>query len=110
MKAIHKYRLETSDSTTTLRLKEGYRVVRFEFLVAEKGLFMWVEEPLRADVALCEASFRVAMTGKPVAMSYEYLDTALDPFGPEAYHLFRVGQEHKVKSGPEPELVQHQAA
>lgn len=110
MKAIHKYRLEVSDSTNTLQLKEGYRVVRFEYLVAEKGLFMWVEEPLRADVPTCEASFRVAMTGKPVAMSYEYLDTALDPFGPEAYHLFRVETERQVQSGPEPKLVHHQAA
>lgn len=109
MKAIHKYRLEASDRVNTLHLKEGYRVVRFEYLVAEKGLFMWVEEPLRADVPLCDACFRVAMTGRPVAMNYEYMDTALDPFGPEAYHLFRVEAEAGSTPGASPKLV-HQAA
>ncbi len=110
MKAIHKYRLEASDSPNTLHLKEGYRVVRFEYLVAEKGLFMWVEEPLRADVPLCEASFRVAMTGKPVSMDFEYMDTALDPFGPEAYHLFRVETVSTHPAQPKPHLVKHEAA
>lgn len=110
MKAIHKYRLETSDTVNTLHLKAGYQVVRFEYLVAEKGLFMWVEEPLRADVPYCQASFRVAMTGKPVAMDYEYMDTALDPFGPEAYHLFRVKAELNKQPEPESGLMQHVAA
>lgn len=90
MKAIYKYRLDASDSLTTLQLREGFRIVRFEYLVSEKGLFMWAEEPLRADIPYVKANFKVAMTGKPVAMDYEYLDTALDPFGPEAYHLFQV--------------------
>ncbi len=110
MKAIHKYRLEVSDSANTLQLKEGYRVVRFEYLIAEKGLFMWVEEPLRADVPQCEASFRVAMTGKPVAMSYEYVDTALDPFGPEAYHLFKVESCQQNVAATEPKFMHHHAA
>lgn len=109
MKAIHKYRLEASDRATRLQLKEGYRVVRFEYLVAEKGLFMWVEEPLRADVGMCEASFKVAMTGKPVAMDYEYMDTALDPFGPEAYHLFRIESEQYLEPAPQPKWVHHAA-
>lgn len=109
MKAIHKYRLETSDSVNILHLKQGYRVVRFEYLVAEKGLFMWVEEPLRADVPECEACFRVAMTGKPVAMDYEYVDTALDPFGPRAFHLFRVARQHGRQPGQDLERI-HSAA
>lgn len=93
MKAIHQYRLEVSDSINTLHLKAGYRVVRFEYLLAEKGLFIWVEEPLRADIPLCPVAFRVALTGKPVAMESQYIATALDPFGPQAYHLFRVDQQ-----------------
>jgi hypothetical protein len=49
------------------------------------------------------------MTGRPVAMNYEYMDTALDPFGPEAYHLFRVEAEAGSTPGSSPKLV-HQAA
>ncbi|TNE96859.1 MAG: hypothetical protein EP328_07345, partial [Gammaproteobacteria bacterium] len=28
--------------------------------------------------------------GQPVADSNEYIGTALDPFGPEAYHVFEI--------------------
>ncbi|GAB0151014.1 MULTISPECIES: hypothetical protein [Marinobacterium] len=110
MKAIHKYHLDASDSLTTLRLREGFRIVRFEYLVAEKGLFLWAEEPLRADVPYVDASFKVTMTGKPVAMHYEYMDTALDPFGPEAYHLFRVEESAAPQSPHTPPHLRNVAA
>jgi len=110
MKAIHKYRLDASDALTTLHLREGFRVVRFEYLVAEKGLFLWAEEPLRADIPYVDASFKVAMTGKPIAMQHEYLDTALDPFGPEAYHLFRVKEEAVAPLSPLRSTLSHVAA
>ncbi|KAA0875913.1 DUF7352 domain-containing protein [Nitrincola tapanii] len=93
MKAIHKYRLEASESLSILHLRQGFRIVRFEYLVAERGLFLWVEEPLRADIPQVEVAFKVALTGKPVAMHYEYRDTALDPFGGEGYHLYQVKEK-----------------
>lgn len=90
MKTIHKFRLECGKEVNKLKLREGYRVVRCEYLVPMKGVYLWVEQPLSVAVPLVERQFVVAYSGDPVPSSYEYLDTALDPFGPEAYHVFEV--------------------
>lgn len=90
MKTIHKFRLDTGNQPTRLTLREGFRVVRCEYLVAQKAVFLWVQQPLNVTIPTVERQFRVAMSGEPVPDSYEYLGTALDPFGPEAYHVFEV--------------------
>lgn len=90
MKTIHKFRLECGKEPTALRLREGSRVVRCEYLVSQKGVFIWVEQPLNVDIPLVERQFVVAFSGDPVPMRYQYLDTALDTFGPEAFHVFEV--------------------
>lgn len=59
-------------------------------LVPQKSVFPWVEQPLNVTTPTLERQFRVAMSGEPVPDRYEYIDTALDPFGPEAYHVFAV--------------------
>lgn len=90
MKTIHKFRLDSGKEATRLTLREGFRVVRCEYLVAQKAVFLWVQQPLNVTIPTVERQFRVAMSGEPVPDCYEYLDTALDPFGPEAYHVFEV--------------------
>jgi len=101
MKTIHKFRIECGKEPTTLRLREGCRVVRCEYLVAQKGIYLWVEQPLNVTVPTIERQFVVAFSGDPVPDSYQYLDTALDPFGPEAYHLFEVTQAEARKPVPD---------
>ncbi|MDX1757779.1 MAG: hypothetical protein R3175_17110 [Marinobacter sp.] len=88
MKTIHKYPLKVSRELNRLSLREGFRVVRCEYLVSEKTVCLWVEEPLRVDVPEHHYHFRVAFSGDPVPDHFEYCGTALDPFGPEAYHVF----------------------
>ncbi len=90
MKTIHKFRLDSGKEPTTLSLKEGFRVVRCEFLVPDKSVYIWVEQTLRPSAKSEEHQFRVAHSGEPVPDNFEYIDTALDPFGPEAYHVFEV--------------------
>lgn len=90
MKTIHKFRLESGKEPNTLKLREGYRVVRCEYVVPEKGVFLWVEQPLNVAIPVVERQFVMVSSGDPVPVSYQYLDTALDPFGPEAYHVFEV--------------------
>ncbi|MGC8120542.1 DUF7352 domain-containing protein [Marinobacter sp. VGCF2001] len=90
MKTIHKFKLEPGKEPTTLTLREGYKVVRSEYLVPQKAVFLWVQQPLNVTTPTVERQFRVAMSGEPVPDRFEYLDTALDPFGPEAYHVFAV--------------------
>lgn len=90
MKTIHKFRIDHGKQVTSLRLKSGFRVVRCEYLVPDKGVYLWVEQPLNVGEPIVERKFMVAFSGEPVPDSYQYLDTALDPFGPEAYHVFEV--------------------
>ncbi|MBW7469665.1 DUF7352 domain-containing protein [Marinobacter sp. F4218] len=90
MKTIHKFRLEQGKAPTTLLLREGFRVVRCEYLVPDKSVYLWVEQPLSVGARNLERQFRVVFSGEPVPDDYVYLDTALDPFGPEAYHVFEL--------------------
>ncbi|MGM0570641.1 hypothetical protein [Marinobacter sp.] len=90
MKTIHKFRIDMSREPTRLTLKQGFRVVRCEYLVPDKGVYLWVEQPLNVTTPTVERQFAVAFSGDPVPDSFSYLDTALDPFGPEAYHVFAV--------------------
>lgn len=93
MKTIHKYRLEVSRKLNTLTLREGFKVVRTEYLITEKAVYIWVEEPLNVATPSREHQFRVALSGEPVPEHYSYRGTALDTFGPEAYHIFEVMEE-----------------
>ncbi|MBS3804777.1 MAG: hypothetical protein KGY54_09545 [Oleiphilaceae bacterium] len=90
MKTIHKFRIESGKAPTTLTLCEGYRVVRCEYILSEKAVYIWVEQPLNVSTPTVEQRFRVAMSGEPVPDDFSYAGTALDPFGPEAYHLFEL--------------------
>jgi len=90
MKTIHKYRLEQSKEPVSLQLREGYRFVRSEYLVTEKAVFIWVEETLSPKAKLLTRQFKIVFSGEPVPEDYVYLDTALDTFGPEAYHVFEL--------------------
>lgn len=92
MKTIHKFRLDCGKEPNTLKLREGYRVVRCEYVVPQKGVYLWVEQPLNVAIPVVERQFVVVYSGDPVPTSYQYLDTALDPFGPEAYHVFEVAE------------------
>ncbi len=101
MKTIHKFRLEPGREPTTLTLKEGYRIVRSEYIVTHKAVYLWVEESLSITTPTLQRQFRVAFSGEPVPDSFVYLGTALDPFGPEAYHVFEIPAGEEVAFGPE---------
>lgn len=90
MKTIHKFRVDHGKQVTRLQLKSGFRIVRCEYLVPDKGVYLWVEQPLNVGKPNVERQFVVAFSGEPVPDSYQYLGTALDSFGPEAYHVFEV--------------------
>lgn len=93
MKTILKFRLECGKEPNTLKLRSGYRVVRCEYVVSQKAVYLWVEQPLKVDLPECERRFLVTFSGEPVPSAYQYVDTAVDPFGPEAYHVFEVCEE-----------------
>ncbi|WP_228152562.1 MULTISPECIES: DUF7352 domain-containing protein [Marinobacter] len=90
MKTIHKFRLESGKEPNVLRLRKGFRVVRCEYIVPQKAVYLWVEQPLSVATPVVERQFVVVSSGDPVPVSYQHLGTALDPFGPEAYHVYEV--------------------
>ena len=102
MKTILKFRLKSGKEPNILKLREGYRVVRCEYVVPQKAVFLWVEQPLKVDLPELERRFLVTFSGEPVPTAYEYVGTALDSFGPEAYHVYEVMDEadHATKAGP----------
>jgi hypothetical protein len=90
MKTIHKFRLEGGKAINTLKLREGYRAVRCEYVVPDKCVYLWVEQPLSVDIATVVRQFIVTFSGDPVPIHYSYVDTAIDTLGAEAYHVFEV--------------------
>jgi len=102
MKTILKFRLKNGKAANILKLRQGYRVVRCEYVVSQKAVFLWVEQPLKVDLPELERRFLVTFSGEPVPTAYEYVGTALDSFGPEAYHVYEVMDEadHATKAGP----------
>lgn len=91
MKTVLKYQID--EMTTHLKLREGFKLVRFEYVQAAKALFAWFEEPLKADTPVTEVELRVIRTGQPIQDDYLYLCTALDAIDPEAYHLYQKQQQ-----------------
>ncbi|MCX4029649.1 hypothetical protein H0A36_13190 [Endozoicomonas sp. SM1973] len=93
MKTIHKYPLQ--EGINTLTLKQGFRIVRSEYLLIEKAVYLWIEEPLAVATPECSCQFKVVKTGEPIPENYVYLDTALDTLGPEAYHVYQLPAQEK---------------
>ena len=93
MRTVHKFRLEVGANGNRIKLREGFRVLHSEYLVTEKAVFVWVEVPL--DITLPEESvqLRVFKTGEAIPVRYEHLATAVDAFGPEAFHIYALESE-----------------
>ena len=89
MKVVHKFRLETDDRVNSLMLRRGFKILRSEYVLTEKAVFLWIEVPLDVSAPNTEVHLRVFRTGSPIPKSYDYVTTAIDSFGPEAYHLYR---------------------
>ncbi len=90
MKAVHKYRIGNERSLHTLNLKKGFRVVHSEYVITEKAVFLWIEEPLSVEIKTEAIQFKLALSGDPIADEDRHLASAIDVFGPEAYHIYLV--------------------
>ena len=92
MKAIHKYRFGNERAQHVLSLKQGFKVVHSEYVITDKAVYLWIEEPLSVDIKTEEVCFKLALSGDPVAESFDYVASAVDVFGPEAYHIFMLNK------------------
>lgn len=88
MKAINRYPLKLEQAVTSLKLRAGFRVVHCEYVVVEKAMYLWIEEPLGVDIPIIEAEFKTVECGSPVANNLKHIATAVDTFSPKAYHVY----------------------
>ncbi|MBB1488983.1 DUF7352 domain-containing protein [Oceanospirillum sediminis] len=94
MKTILKYKVNTDQPQLNLTLRPGFRVVRFDYLLTEKSLYLWIEQTLRPDVPEETVAFKVARTAEPVLDHLEYISTALDPMGSGEWHLYYQSEQY----------------
>lgn len=90
MKTINKYLITYGQEPTTLKLMPDFRAVFCEYLVGAKGVYLWVEQSTVMARQAITRHFVVALPGRTVPESYEYIDSAVDPFGSRAHHVFQL--------------------
>lgn len=99
MKTIQKFTLDLSKDLQALTLREGYRIVKGEYMITEKSICLWVEIPLRADIPKQQRMFAVRETNQPVPLNYLHVHTAVDTLAPQAFHIFEVPlMEHQPQT------------
>jgi DNA-binding transcriptional LysR family regulator len=89
LKCLHQRSLDVILSDRPPADKDAPQV-RCEYVVPDKCVYLWVEQPLNVDIATVVRQFVVTFSGDPVPIHYNYVDTAIDALGAEAYHVFEV--------------------
>lgn len=90
MKTIDKYLIHYGQEPTKIKLMPDFRAVFCEYLVGAKGVYLWVEQSTSTPRKAITRHFLVALPGRTVPESYEYIDSAIDPFGASTHHVFQV--------------------
>ncbi|MCK2151281.1 hypothetical protein MYE70_19615 [Marinobacter alexandrii] len=98
MKTIDKYLIHYGQEPTAIKLMPDFRAVFCEYLVGAKGVYLWVEQSPYTSRKAITRNFRVALPGRAVPESYEYIDSAVDPFGSRAHHVFQLPVQVKGQS------------
>ena len=88
MKTILKYKASPDQSQLTLSLRPDFKVVRFDYILTEQSIYLWIEQTLRPDVLEENVTFKIARTAEPVLDDLQYLNTAVDPMGGGEWHLY----------------------
>jgi|GEM_PF-326237 len=96
MKTIDKYLLCFGQEPTPVALMPDFQVVFCEYLVGAKGVYLWVEQSPVSSQQATTRHFLVARPGKSVPEEYEYVDSAVDPFGSRAHHVFQLPEKASV--------------
>ncbi len=90
MKTIHKHAIQISHMATALELSEGSVIRRVEYVTHEKGIFLWIEVPIRVTQNKQIRKFKIFSTGDGIPNTHHYVGTAVDTLTPEAYHVYEV--------------------
>ena len=88
MKTVHKHIIPTDASPVQLRLSQGWRLLKAEYVLVTKQVCCWVEVPTDPQRAQEHLELRLFRSGDGIPADYHYVDTAVDALAPEAWHLY----------------------
>lgn len=89
MKVVHKFRLGNDANETTLKLKQGYKILHSEYVLVDKAICIWVEQTLDVEVPDKEVTFKTVNSGDPLPNHLQHVASVVDSFTPESYHIFK---------------------
>jgi len=95
MKKTSQYLICFGPEPTELTLMPDFQVVLCEHLVGAQGVYLWIEQSPVSSRKAINRSFIVARPGKPLPETYDYVDSAVDPFGSRAHHVFQLPIQNK---------------
>ena len=95
MKSTSQYLICFGPESTELTLMPNFQVVLCEYLVGAQGVYLWIEQSPVSSRKSITRSFIVARPGKPLPETYDYVDSAVDPFGSRAHHVFQLPIQNK---------------
>ena len=90
MKITSQYLICFGPEPTELTLMPDFQVVLCEHLVGAQGVYLWIEQSPVSSSKGVSRSFIVARPGKPLPEDYDYVDSAVDPFGSRSHHVFQL--------------------
>ncbi len=93
MKITNTYLIGYGQEPTALELMPDFQVVLCEYLVGAKGVCLWIEQSAVSARRSVTRHFIVARPGKSLPENYEYVVSAVDPFGSRAHHVFQLPLE-----------------
>jgi len=88
MKTVHKHIIPTDTSGVQLRLPQGWRLLKAEYVLVTKQVCCWVEVPTDPQRPQELLELRLFRSGAGIPADYHYVDTAVDALAPEAWHLY----------------------
>ena len=100
MKTTSQYLICFGAEPTELTLMPDFQVVLCEHLVGVQGVYLWIEQSPVSSRKAISRSFIVARPGKPVPETYDYVESAVDPFGSRAHHVFQLPIQNTSVSPP----------
>lgn len=87
MKSVFKYQIDITD-VTSVQIEANPQWLPVA-KVAENGRVIWLWALVDPDAALHKTPIFVHGTGHPVPESRVYIATAIDPYNPFVWHVFR---------------------
>lgn len=92
MKTIHKHRLEVNGEIQEIRLSEGGRPLRVDYMTQDASVQMWVEVDAETVLEAPQDTrrFKLFLTGAGIPDNARYVGSTINHVKPDAYHVYEL--------------------